>query len=86
MYQQPLLYTYRELNEECGLIAEDLQKVAVIDFEFVDSDPIMEVHLFKTHKYTGKPVETEGRCVGFCCMCVSLYCDSCTVMLCQCSK
>ena len=50
----------RELNEECGLTAQDLVKVAVIEFEFLNSHPMLEVHVFKTHSYLGEPVETEG--------------------------
>ena len=68
----------RELNEECGLAAQDLVKVAVIEFEFLNSHPMLEVHVFKTHSYLGKPVETEGMCV---CIIMYWYVTFCIVLL-----
>ena len=29
-------------------------------FEFIGQPQLMEVHVFRTHQYTGTPVETEG--------------------------
>ena len=53
-------YYYRELHEECGLVANELCKVGVITFQFIDTPPLLDVHVFTTSNYTGTPVETEG--------------------------
>jgi 8-oxo-dGTP diphosphatase/2-hydroxy-dATP diphosphatase len=50
----------REIFEEAGIIAKDLEEVGKIDFEFVDKpDEILEVHFFKIGGYYGNPRETE---------------------------
>ena len=50
----------RELYEECGLVANELIKVGIITFEFINNPPLLDVHVFCTHNYTGIPIETEG--------------------------
>jgi 8-oxo-dGTP diphosphatase/2-hydroxy-dATP diphosphatase len=52
----------RELREESGLVVlpNNLEKIAVIDFEFTGDPVIMEVHVFTSTKYEGHPHETEG--------------------------
>ena len=55
----------RETKEEIGvdIKEEDLKKVAVINFKFLeDSGSIKEeqdVHVFFTHEFSGEPTETE---------------------------
>ncbi|GFO38907.1 7,8-dihydro-8-oxoguanine triphosphatase [Plakobranchus ocellatus] len=49
----------RELLEESGVVANSLSRVGLINFEFENDPVILEVHIFKTSDYTGKPVETE---------------------------
>ncbi|GFO49967.1 7,8-dihydro-8-oxoguanine triphosphatase, partial [Plakobranchus ocellatus] len=49
----------RELLEESGVVANSLSRVGLINFEFENDPIILEVHIFKTSDYTGKPVETE---------------------------
>ena len=51
---------YRELREECEITADSLEEIATITFEFVNDPPLLEVHLFKSHAYSGVPTETEG--------------------------
>ena len=51
---------YRELREECGLNCTSLTKVGVIQFDFVGQPPLWDVHVFKSHEYSGEPQETEG--------------------------
>ena len=50
----------RELREECEVTVDSLEEIGTITFEFVDDPPLLEVHLFKTHSYSGVPTETEG--------------------------
>lgn len=50
----------REILEESGLIAHDLEKFGVIDFEFTtNQEEILEVHIFRVLKYEGEPTESE---------------------------
>ncbi|KAH9489004.1 Nudix (Nucleoside diphosphate linked moiety X)-type motif 1 [Bulinus truncatus] len=49
----------RELQEECGLQTNVLEKVGLINFEFENDPVILEVHVFQTFDVTGEPHETE---------------------------
>ncbi len=50
----------REVKEECGLEASDLDKIGQLDFEFHDNrGQILEVHIYKCEKYEGEPAESE---------------------------
>jgi 8-oxo-dGTP diphosphatase / 2-hydroxy-dATP diphosphatase len=49
----------REMLEESGLLIEDLEERGRIDFHYLDTGKIMEVHIFNVLKYSGEPVETE---------------------------
>ena len=46
----------REVAEECGLVVDlaDLEKIAVLVYEFIDMEFQMEVHFFHTNRYTGQ--------------------------------
>ena len=41
-------------------MVSELDEVGVIMFEFVGEPQLMEVHVFRTHTFSGEPVETEG--------------------------
>jgi 8-oxo-dGTP diphosphatase / 2-hydroxy-dATP diphosphatase len=49
----------RELAEESGLHAKEIEKVAVINFEYSNDPEIWETHLFRVDKYSGNLAETE---------------------------
>lgn len=50
----------RELYEESGIIAEALEKVGVLHFQFATRPKEeLEVHVFGVGRYTGEPVESE---------------------------
>merc|ERR1712080_478102 len=49
----------RELKEESGLTVKSMDKVGILMFEFADDPQLMEVHVFKTEKYSGIPTESE---------------------------
>ena len=34
--------------------------MGVITFQFIDTPPLLDVHVFTTSNYIGTPVETEG--------------------------
>jgi 8-oxo-dGTP diphosphatase/2-hydroxy-dATP diphosphatase len=49
----------RELFEESGLRAEEMEKVGEIDFDFQDSGETLRVHVFRCRHFSGLPVESE---------------------------
>ncbi|MDD2731814.1 MAG: 8-oxo-dGTP diphosphatase [Candidatus Pacebacteria bacterium] len=49
----------RELREEAGIETDCMNKVGVIEFEFKDNLEILEVHIFKSEKFSGEPKESE---------------------------
>lgn len=51
----------RELKEESGLTGHDLEQIGVLTLEFEGDPVLLEVHVFSTTKYTGKPTESEGK-------------------------
>ena len=51
----------REIYEEAGITLrdKDIDKAGVLEFEFKGDPEILEVHIFKAHKFIGEPKETE---------------------------
>ena len=49
----------REIKEESGIEVFDLEKVGILDFEFENGMPTLEVHFFKSEDYLGEPTEGE---------------------------
>ncbi len=49
----------RELQEEAGIEAEHLKKVGILEFEFKGDFEVLEVHIFKSESFLGKPIESE---------------------------
>jgi len=49
----------REMEEESGLKAEELEEKGVVDFQYLDTGKLLEVHIFDVLKYRGEPIETE---------------------------
>ena len=49
----------RELREEAGIEANHLDKIGIIEFEFMGNPEILEVHVFKTNEFWGEPAESE---------------------------
>ena len=50
----------RELKEEAGIkITQGLEKIGILDFEFQGNPEILEVHIFRGEKFSGKPTESE---------------------------
>nr|XP_060642859.1 oxidized purine nucleoside triphosphate hydrolase [Anolis sagrei ordinatus] len=52
----------RELQEECGLTVDSLEKTGKITFEFVGNMELMEVHIFRADSFQGDPTESEEMC------------------------
>ncbi len=53
------LAAVRELEEEAGIKANNLEKFGIIDFEFQGNQEILQVHIFKAHNFLGEPSESE---------------------------
>src|SRR5512140_2878868 len=49
----------RELMEEAGIVANDLEKVGQIDLTWEGKDGILEVHIFRTTEFRGVPTEGD---------------------------
>ncbi len=49
----------RELKEESGIIANELEKKGIIKFEFQEDIDDLEVHIFHVTNFEGEPVESE---------------------------
>ena len=49
----------REMKEESGLMVKDLEEVGVVNFNFLDTGKILEVHIFNVLSYGGSIMETE---------------------------
>jgi 8-oxo-dGTP diphosphatase/2-hydroxy-dATP diphosphatase len=49
----------RELLEESGICANTLEKRGIINFEYLDSGQLMEVHIFNVCDYSGCLTESE---------------------------
>ena len=49
----------RELEEESGLKALELKERGAVDFHFLDTGKVMEVHIFNVLRYDGEVIETE---------------------------
>jgi 8-oxo-dGTP diphosphatase / 2-hydroxy-dATP diphosphatase len=49
----------REVLEEVGLVVGSMEKVGEIEFEFVEKEEILQVHIFNVHSFTGEPRESE---------------------------
>ncbi|XP_002733265.1 oxidized purine nucleoside triphosphate hydrolase-like [Saccoglossus kowalevskii] len=50
---------HRELNEECSITSENLERIGLIDFEFEDDPQVLEVHVYKSNSYKGQVIESE---------------------------
>ncbi|XP_043944861.1 7,8-dihydro-8-oxoguanine triphosphatase [Protopterus annectens] len=49
----------RELLEECSLVADALEKVGQIKFEFVGETELLDVHIFRADDFHGEPSESD---------------------------
>ena len=49
----------REMFEEAGIKLKNLDKVAIIQFEFKGNPEILETHIFKSNDFDGVPTESE---------------------------
>jgi 8-oxo-dGTP diphosphatase / 2-hydroxy-dATP diphosphatase len=49
----------RELREEAGIEAEEIEELGRLVFKFQKDPEILDVHVFKVRRFSGKPIETE---------------------------
>jgi 8-oxo-dGTP diphosphatase/2-hydroxy-dATP diphosphatase len=49
----------RELFEESGLRALNMEDFAQLDFEFQDTGELLEMHIFRCTEFSGQPEESE---------------------------
>lgn len=49
----------RELKEEAGIEAGRLEKLGILEFEFIGEPDTLEVHIFRSDDFSGEPTESE---------------------------
>ena len=49
----------REIQEEAGLMAGQLEKRGIIEFKWQEKPEILEVHVFHTADFAGEPIESD---------------------------
>jgi len=49
----------REVFEEAGVKIENPIKVGIIEFAFQNNQEVLEVHIYRTEKFSGEPIESE---------------------------
>lgn len=49
----------RELREEAGIEASDMEKLGVLDFSWEGKEDVLQVHIFKAKSFSGEPAESE---------------------------
>lgn len=49
----------RELVEECGIAAKDLEEIGVITFDYQHKGDVIVMHIFKVRSYDNELLETE---------------------------
>lgn len=49
----------REILEEAGITARNLEKRGIIEFEFQGNPEIFEVHVFRVNDFSGTPEESD---------------------------
>lgn len=49
----------REMQEECGVVIQAMEKRGIMRFTFADGNDDLEVHLFAVTEAQGEPVESD---------------------------
>ena len=49
----------RELHEEIGVVSDELERRAILTFEFEGDPVVLEVHVFLVNGFRGEPTETD---------------------------
>jgi len=49
----------RELKEESGIEAIEIEKMGILDFEFESEAKVLQVHIFRVTNFNAGPVETD---------------------------
>lgn len=49
----------REIREEAGIEAGNLEKIGILNFGWSGSSEILEVHIFLANNFSGEPTESE---------------------------
>jgi 8-oxo-dGTP diphosphatase/2-hydroxy-dATP diphosphatase len=49
----------RELLEECGIVAEEMELAGILEVEYQGKGQVMEINIFHVKKFQGEPLESE---------------------------
>jgi len=49
----------REFFEESKVVANNVEEMGLVEFDYIDSNKYLEVHIFRVNEFFGEPEETE---------------------------
>lgn len=55
-----VLSIFSEVKEECGLDVISMEKIGLIEFEYVGSKEILEGHIYSCNLFSGDIIESDG--------------------------
>jgi len=53
-------FFFSEVKEECGLNVISMEKIGIIEFEYVGSKELLEGHIYICKLFSGEIVESDG--------------------------
>lgn len=55
------LFIFSEVKEECGLDVISLEKIGIIEFEYIGSKELLEGHIYLCKRFSGDIIESDGQ-------------------------
>lgn len=52
---------FSEVKEECGLDIMSMEKIGIIEFEYVGSNELLEGHIYFCDLFNGEIIESDGK-------------------------
>lgn len=53
-------FFFSEVKEECGLDVISMQKIGIIEFEYIGSKELLEGHIYSCNEFDGDIIESDG--------------------------
>jgi len=54
------IFIFSEVKEECGLDVISMDKIGIIEFEYVGSEELLEGHIYLCYLFRGDIIESDG--------------------------
>jgi len=55
-----IIFFFSEVKEECGLDVISMEKIGIIEFEYVGSEELLEGHIYLCYLFRGDIIESDG--------------------------